>query len=330
MKNIKLAVVGATGVIGGMFVKVLEERNLPVAEYIFFASARSAGKKITFRGQEYTVRELKEDSFDEGIGIALFSAEDGASKRFAPIAAAKGCIVIDNSSTFRMEEDVPLVVPEINAEDIRYHKNIIANPNCSTAQAVVALKPLADRYGLKRVVYSTYQAVSGAGTGGWQDLENGLKGEAPGKFPHPIAFNTLPHIDVFADNGYTGEENKMINETRKILHLPNLPVTATCVRVPVYDGHSESINLELEKPFDLDELIGTMKTMPGLIVQNDWRRNEYPMPLYAAGKDEVFAGRIRRDFSVKNGVNLWVVADNRRKGAATNAVQIAEWICQNQ
>ncbi len=324
MKKYKIAVVGATGMVGRTFLKVLEERKLPIEEIYFFASSKSAGKTITFLGRDYIVEELTESSFDRGIDIALFSAGGGTSKTFAPIAAEKGCVVIDNSSAWRMDPEVPLVVPEVNPQDILWNKGIIANPNCSTIQAVVALKPLHDRYVLKRVVYSTYQAVSGAGLGGWNDLENGLKGEAPQKFVHPIAGNCLPHIDVFTESGYTKEEIKMVNETRKIMGLPNLRVTATTVRVPVFNGHSESINVEFEKPFELAELKEALRSFPGIIVQDDPANNVYPMPIAASDKDEVFVGRIRRDESVDSGVNLWVVADNIRKGAATNAVQIAQ------
>ena len=228
-----------------------------------------------------------------------------------------------------MDKEVPLVVPEVNPEDIEWNKGIIANPNCSTIQAMVALKPLNDKYKIKRVVYSTYQAVSGAGLGGWKDLEDGLKGEAPKKFPHPIANNCLPHIDVFTESGYTKEELKMVNETRKILHEPNLKITATAVRVPVFNSHSESINIEFEKHYELNELIETLKNAPGVVIQNNSNANEYPLAINAAGHDEVFIGRIRRDESVESGVNLWVVADNIRKGAASNAVQIAEVIINN-
>lgn len=329
MKKVNLAVVGATGMVGRTFLKVLEEKNLPIENFYVFASKRSAGNKISFAGKEYTVEELKEDSFDRGIDIALFSAGGGISEKFAPIAASKGCVVIDNSSAWRMNPEVPLVVPEVNPEDIEKNKGIIANPNCSTIQAMVALKPLDNKYKIKRIVYSTYQAVSGAGVAGWKDLENGLKGENPQKFPHPIANNCLPHIDVFTEDGYTKEEIKMINETRKILHNPDMKITATTVRVPVFNSHSESINVEFEKDFDLNELIGVLKSFPGIVIQNDFMNNEYPLAINAAGHDEVFVGRIRRDNSVKSGVNLWVVADNIRKGAASNAVQIAEIIIKN-
>lgn len=323
-EKISVAIVGVTGMVGRAFLQILEEKNLPVEKLIPLASGRSAGKKIILKGNEYTVEELTERSFDRLPDIALFSAGGETSEKFAPIAAGRGCVVIDNSSFWRMHKDVPLVVPEVNPEDVENHKGIIANPNCSTIQAVVALKPLQARYGIKRVVYSTYQAVSGAGMGGVKDLEETAKGGRPEKFPCPIAGNCIPHIDVFTENGYTKEELKMINETRKILHDDTMRITATTVRVPVLTGHSESINVELEKPFELDELVETLRNAPGVVVQNDPAGGGYPTPLAAAGRDEVFIGRIRRDDSVPNGVNLWVVADNLRKGAATNAVQIAE------
>ncbi len=324
MKKYNIAVVGATGMVGRTFLKVLEEINLPVENYYLFASSRSAGQKIELLGKEYTIEELTENSFDRGIDIALFSAGAGISKKFAPIAASKGCVVVDNSSAWRMDPTIPLVVPEVNPQDLEWHKGIIANPNCSTIQAMVALKPLHDKYKIKRIVYSTYQAVSGAGLGGWKDLEDGLKGEAPKKFTHPIANNCIPQIDVFLDNGYTKEEMKMVNETKKILGDDSLRITATAVRVPVFDSHSESINLEFEKQFDLDELKDVLDNAPGIIIQDDLENNVYPMAVTAAGKNETFVGRIRRDESVESGVNLWVVADNIRKGAATNTIQIAQ------
>lgn len=330
MKKINLAVVGATGMVGRTFLKVLEEKNLPIENFYVFASARSAGSTLTFNGKEYTVLELNENSFkDYQIDIALFSAGGGTSLKYAPIAAESGCIVIDNSSAWRMDPNVPLVVPEVNPEDIRNHQGIIANPNCSTIQAVVALKPLHEYYGIKRIVYTTFQAVSGAGMGGWSDLEEGLKGQAPKKFPHPIANNCLPHIDVFLENGYTKEEMKMVEETRKILHDDTLRITATTVRVPVFNSHSESINVELNKPFEIDELVNRLSASEGITVQDDLANNVYPLAINATGHDEVFVGRIRRDESLDNGINLWVVADNIRKGAASNAVQIAEWIIAN-
>lgn len=323
-KKYKLAVVGATGVVGRTALKVLEEKNLPISEYVFFSSYRSAGTKINFMNKEYIVQELKEDSFDYGFDFALFSAGGETSKKFAPIAASKGCIVVDNSSAFRMDNNVPLVVPEVNSEEIFKNNGIIANPNCSTIQAVVALKPLDDKYNIKRIVYSTYQAVSGAGKQGIEDLQNGMQNIAPKKFPYPIYNNCLPHIDVFLDNGYTKEEEKMINETRKILNRPDLKITATTVRVPVFNCHCESINIEFENKFELDDIINVLKNSPGIIVLDDTQNNIYPIPEKADGRDEVFVGRIRRDFSVDNGINIWVVADNIRKGAATNAVQIVE------
>lgn len=324
MENYKLALVGATGLVGVTARKVLEEKKLPISEYAFFSSNKSAGTKINFLGKEYTVRELKEDSFDEGFDFAIFSAGGETSKKYSPIAASKGCIVVDNSSAFRMDENVPLVVPEVNSDDIKSNNGIIANPNCSTIQAVVALKPLDDKYKIKRIVYSTYQAVSGAGKSGVDDLENGLKGFAPKKFPYPIVNNCLPHIDVFEENGYTKEEIKMINETRKILGKPNLKITATTVRVPVINSHSESINVEFENDFNLEELKDLLKNSPGIVIQDDPKNNIYPLALNASGSDEVYVGRIRRDDSVDFGINMWVVSDNIRKGAASNAVQIVE------
>ncbi|MCD8090253.1 MAG: aspartate-semialdehyde dehydrogenase [Clostridiales bacterium] len=329
MKQVNLAGVGATGMGGRTFIKVLEEKQLPIENIWFFASKRSAGSKITFNGKEYTVEELDEHSFDRGIDIALFSAGGGTSEIYSPIAASKGCVVIDNSSAWRMDPEVPLVVPEVNPQDVKWNKGIIANPNCSTIQAVVALKPLDDAFTIKRVVYSTYQAVSGAGRAGWEDLENGIKGEAPKKFPHPIANDCLPHIDVFTPGGYTKEEIKMIDETRKILHKPDLRVTATCVRVPVFNSHSESINVEFEKPISMKEVAEVLSQAPGIVIQDDTSKDEYPLAINATGTDEVYVGRIRRDNSVRHGINIWVVADNIRKGAASNAVQIAEYMIKN-
>ena len=289
------------------------------------ASTKSAGSKITFKGTEYTVEELNEHSFDKPIDIALFSAGGSISEKYAPIAAAHGVTVVDNSSQWRMDPDVPLVVPEVNPDDIDKNNGIIANPNCSTIQVVVPLKPLHEKYKIKRIVYSTYQAVSGSGLKGIEDLKEGLKGNDLCKaYPHPIAGNCIPHIDVFMDNGYTKEEMKMINETHKILGDNSIKVTATTVRVPVFDSHSESVNVEFEKPFDLEELKDILRNYPGIVVIDNPANNEYPLAKDAAGKDEVFVGRIRRDFSVENGINMWVVADNIRKGAATNTVQIAE------
>ena len=332
MKNYKLAIVGATGVVGRTILQVLQERNLPISKYVFFASKKSAGKTIHFMGKDSLVQELTESSFDEGFDYAIFSAGGSTSLKYAPIAVSKGCIVIDNSSAFRMEPNVPLVVPEVNPDVIKNHHGIIANPNCSTIQAMPVLKPLEDNYKIKRIIYSTYQAVSGAGQKGINDLENGIMNyvhynslETPlEKFPHPIFNNCLPHIDVFLDNGYTKEEEKMINETRKILGRSDIKITATTVRVPVFNSHSESINVELENSFELSDIISLLKRSPNVVVQDDLIHNIYPLAANVSGNDEVFVGRIRRDFSIENGLNLWVVADNIRKGAATNAIQIVE------
>lgn len=325
MKKPNLAIVGASGLVGRTFLKVLEERDFPFENIYMMSSYRSAGKTVTFKGKDYVLEELTEHSFDKPIDIALFSAGGSTSEKFAPVAAAHGCTVVDNSSAWRMDPEVPLVVPEVNPQDIDWNKGIIANPNCSTIQAMVALKPLHDKYKIKRIVYSTYQAVSGSGLKGIKDLEEGLKGnDIMTAYPHPIANNCLPHIDVFLDNGYTKEEMKMINETHKILGDDSIKVTATTVRVPVFACHSESINLEFEKPFDLDELKQDLANFPGLNLMDDPANNVYPLARDIEGKDDVYVGRVRRDFSVENGVNLWVVADNIRKGAATNAVQIAE------
>ena len=327
MKKVNIAVVGATGMVGRTFLKVLEERDFPFDQLYCFASKKSAGEQVSCKGKTYVVEELTETSFDRDIQIALFSAGGDISKHFAPIAAAKGVIVIDNSSAWRMDPDVPLVVPEVNPEAIFKHKNIIANPNCSTIQAVVALKPLQKAYGLKRVIYSTYQAVSGSGVKGIADLEEGLKGNhLCACYPHPIAVNCIPQIDVFTENGYTKEEMKMILETQKILEDSNLKVTATTVRVPIFNGHSESINIELKESFEVADVKRLLSESPGVVVKDDPENSVYPLASTANGTDEVYVGRIRRDFSLDNGLNLWVVADNIRKGAASNAIQIAEKI----
>ncbi|MCK8058693.1 MULTISPECIES: aspartate-semialdehyde dehydrogenase [unclassified Fusibacter] len=329
MKKINLAIVGATGMVGRTFIKVIEERKLAYDNLYLFSSAKSAGEKLMVNGKEHTVEELNEHSFDRDIDIALFSAGGGISLKFAPIAAKNGVVVIDNSSTWRMDEMVPLVVPEVNPEAIKGHKGIIANPNCSTIQAMVALKPLQKAYGLKRVIYSTYQSVSGSGVAGIADLENGLKGEAPKNYPHPIANNCLPHIDVFMADGYTKEEIKMIEETKKILDDYDIRVTATTVRVPVTNSHAETIAVEFNRPFDLQDAVRHLADAPGIILQDDPQNNIYPTQLDATGKDEVFIGRVRRDNSVDNGLHMWCVADNVRKGAATNAVQIAQYMIEN-
>lgn len=327
MKKFNVAVVGATGMVGNKFLEVLTERKLPVENYYLFASKKSAGKEIDFMGKKHTVIELNDDNIEKLKGkldFALFSAGGSVSAEFAPKFVKIGAVVVDNSSQWRMNENVPLVVPEVNPEDIKKHNGIIANPNCSTIQAMVALKPLYDAYGIKRIIYSTYQAVSGAGVKGYTDL----KENKTEKFPYPILNNMLPHIDVFTENGYTKEELKMVNETRKILHDKKLKVTATTVRVPVFYGHSESINVELKKSTTREDVMKLYASAPGIVLQDDVKNNIYPMPINAENKDEVFVGRIRMDDSVKSGVNIWVVADNIRKGAATNAVQILELLMQ--
>lgn len=327
MKDYKLAIVGATGLVGRTALKVLEEFNLPISEYVLFSSSKSAGTKVRFQNKDYIVQELTEESFKkEHFDFAIFSAGANTSKKFAPIAASTGCVVIDNSSAFRMDEDVPLVVPEVNPEEILKNKGIIANPNCSTIQAVVVLKPLDDAYKIKRIVYSTYQAVSGAGKKAINDYENGIQKHINKlhtydleKFDFDIFDNCIPQIDIFEDNLYTKEEMKMINETRKILKNPDLNITATAVRVPVSNCHGESINIEFEKPFYLRDVINILKSSIGVRVKDT---PQYPMPIDVSGHNNVYVGRIRRDNSINNGLNLWVVADNIRKGAATNAVQI--------
>lgn len=325
MKKFNVAVVGATGLVGSTILKVLEERSFPIENIYFLSSKKSAGSNISFMGKEYVVEELNEDSFDKPIDIALFAAGGSVSEKYAPIAVEKGVKVIDNSSVFRMNKEVPLVIPEVNPEDIKWSKGLIANPNCSTIQSIVPLKPLHDKFKIKRVIYSTYQSVSGSGLGGLKDLEEGNV-----KFyPHQIQYNALPHIDSFLENGYTKEEMKMIEETNKILNDDSIKITATTVRVPVKFAHSVSINLEFEKSFELEDLVKALSEFPGIIVQDDVKNNVYPMAINAEGHDEVFVGRIRRDFSIENGLNLWVVADNIRKGAATNAVQIAELVAES-
>ncbi|MEG0750769.1 MAG: aspartate-semialdehyde dehydrogenase [Oscillospiraceae bacterium] len=326
----RIAVVGATGMVGRTFLRVLEEYGMTDFEYSLFASAKSAGKTIDFMGAPHTIRELTDHSFDSGFDIALFSAGASASGIYAPIAARCGCVVIDNSSRWRMDIEVPLVVPEVNPEDAFKNKGIIANPNCSTIQAVVALAPLHRKYGIKRIVYSTYQAVSGAGIAGWADLDNGARAFVEGtsfcpkKFPHPIFSNCIPHIDVFLENGYTKEEQKMVDETRKILHDDNIAITATAVRVPVFSAHSESVNVELASEYDLNELKHLLSVSDGITLVDDPTNNSYPLAINAAGTDDVLVGRVRRDDSVKNGLNLWIVSDNIRKGAASNTIQIAQ------
>lgn len=318
---INVAIVGATGVVGEMFLKVLEEKKLNIDKYTLFASKRSAGKKVKFMQKDYIVKELTQDSFkEEKFDYALFSAGASTSEKYAKIAAQNGCIVIDNSSYFRMDKTVPLIVPQVNMEDAYDNFNIIANPNCSTIQAVLPLKVLDDKYKLKRVIYSTYQAVSGAGKKGIDDL---LYNKTE-KFPYPIINNCLPQIDVFTENGYTKEEIKMIEETRKILKKPKLPITATCVRVPTLNCHCESINVELEYNFKIDDIRKDLNNHDGIIVLDDPDRLIYPINTFVSGTDEVYIGRIRKDYSVDNGISFWCVADNIRKGAASNAVEILE------
>ena len=321
----KVAVVGATGMVGEIMRSVLEERNFPITEFLPVASARSVGKTISFQGKDYTVIGL-EEAVERAPDFALFSAGGQTSLDWAPKFAAVGTTVIDNSSAWRMHPDHKLIVPEINADQLTPDDKIIANPNCSTIQMVMALAPLHKQYGIERVVISTYQSITGTGVKAVQQLEdeyNGMDGEKA--YPHPIHRNALPHCDVFMDNGYTKEEMKLVNETHKILD-PNIKVTATAVRIPVVGGHSESVNLSLSKEADLDEVRELLNNTPGVVVVDDLANNSYPMPLDAEGKDEVFVGRIRKDESQENGLNLWIVADNLRKGAATNTVQIAEYL----
>ena len=326
-----VAIVGATGNVGRKFLEILQERNFPVKNLYLFASKRSAGTTLTFKGKEVLVEETCDENINnKELDFALFSAGGDVSLEYAPKFAKIGAVVIDNSSAWRMDPKVPLVVPEVNPEDIKWHNGIIANPNCSTIQAMPVLKAIKDKYGLKRVIYSTYQAVSGAGVQGIKDLEDGYKGVEPKKFPYPIAGNVLPHIDVFLENGYTKEEMKMILETRKILHDDSLKITATTARVAVLNGHSESINLELEKEFEVSDIFELLGNTKGIVVYDNVKELKYPTALNVSGKDDVYVGRIRRDFSVDNGLNLWVVADNIRKGAALNAVQITEIMIENK
>lgn len=327
MKKKILAVVGATGLVGNVFLNVLEEKKIEFDDYYLFASKKSEGRIIPFMGQDRRVTELtRENIKNKGITHALFSAGSAISKEFAPLFVKEGALVIDNSSQWRSHENCPLVVPEVNISDAFENEGIIANPNCSTIQAVVVLKPLDDAFRIKRIVYDTYQAVSGAGRKGSADLLDGIEGRSPKFFPKPVFSNVIPQIDSFDENGYTKEELKMINETKKILHRQDLRITATTVRVPVFTGHAESVNVEFEKPCSVEEVKDILSKSKGIILFNE---NEYPTPLDVVEKDEVFVGRIRKDFSIENGINLWIVADNLRKGAGTNAVQILEAILKN-
>ncbi|MBI5123881.1 MAG: aspartate-semialdehyde dehydrogenase [Candidatus Omnitrophica bacterium] len=328
-KKYNVAIMGATGAVGNCFLSILKERRFPIKNLRLMASERSKGKSLKFNGKSYPVEVLKHDSFD-GIDIVLSSAGAARSLEFLPSAVKAGAICVDNTSAYRMEDDVPLVVPEVNARRIREHKGIIANPNCSTIQMVVALYPIHKAAKIKRIVVTTYQSVSGAGQKKVQELRDQSKDFLSNKrikcveFPHPIAFNLIPQIDLFLDNGYTKEEIKMVNETKKIMEDRSIKVNATCVRVPVFYAHSESVNIETEKHITADEVRKILSRSSGVIVIDDPKNKSYPMPIYAEGKDETFVGRIRQDESVKNGISMWVVSDNIRKGAALNAVQIAE------
>ena len=333
MKGFKIAIVGATGLVGQEFIRVLEQRHFPVSKMSLFASDRSSGKKLTFAGKEYTVEETSVESFHD-VDIALFSAGADISRRFSPIAAQSGAVVIDNSAAFRMEDDVPLVVPEVNVDDIKWHHGIIANPNCSTIQMVVALYPLHKLNPVQRIIVTTFQSVSGTGTAAIDELtsqtQQSLKGEEliPHVYHYPIAFNVLPEIDVFLEDDYTKEERKMMDETRKIMHAPNIMVSATCARVPVFVSHSEAVTVEFTSPMSPDECRAILAQAPGVRVVDDPDISLYPHALATAGTDDTFVGRIRDDSSRPGGLVMWIVADNVRKGAALNAVQIAEEIIQ--
>lgn len=338
-KQFNVAVVGATGAVGQQMLSMLEQRNFPLASLKLLASANSAGKKVMFKGEEYTLEEATPEAF-EGVDVALFSAGGSVSKKLVPEAIKRGALCIDNTSAFRMDPDVPLVVPEVNPENIFENNGVIANPNCSTIQMVAALKPLYDKYGMDRIVVSTYQAVSGAGAKAIQELQDQsravLNGEEVkkevlpvGSLPvkHQIAFNAVPQIDVFLDNGFTNEEMKMIRETKKIYGDDSIKVSATCVRIPVVKGHSESVYVELKEDFEMADVIELLENAPGVVVQDKPEEQVYPMPADASGKIEVFVGRIRRDLDYPRGLHMWIVSDNLLKGAAWNAVQIAEeWI----
>lgn len=326
----KIAVVGATGMVGNVMLEVLAEGKLPITELLLVASERSVGKEMVFEGKTHTVIGL-ETAVEARPDIALFSAGGSTSLEWAPKFAAVGTTVIDNSSAWRMEQDKKLIVPEINADQLTPEDKIIANPNCSTIQMVMALAPLHKAFGIKRIVISTYQSITGTGVKAVEQLNNEMEGTSGTMaYPHPIHKNALPHCDVFLENDYTKEEMKLVHETHKILGDSSIGITATAIRIPVVGGHSESVNLEFEKPYTLDEIRRLLEQTPGVVVLDNPEKNAYPMPIHAEGKDEVFVGRIRRDESVENAVNLWIVADNLRKGAATNTIQIAEYLIQHQ
>ncbi|MEQ2629364.1 aspartate-semialdehyde dehydrogenase [Peptoniphilus lacrimalis] len=323
--SFNLAIFGATGLVGETMRSILEERNLPIDNIYFFASERSAGKKIKFLDKEYEIIELSEENLKkEKIDYALGALDSSLAKKFLPIAAKLGIKIIDNSSSYRMDEDKPLVVPEINPQDAQYQGNIIPSPNCSTIQSVVALYPIYKKYGIKRIVYTTYQAVSGSGKNGLEDLERGMKGQENIFYPYPIIGNVLPHIDDFLENGYSKEEMKMINETKKIFHDNSIKITATTARVPVKTSHMVAINVETKEDFDIKDIFELYKNTDGIVLYDDLKNLKYPMPIIAAGKDPVYVGRIRRDISVEHGLDLICVADNMRKGAALNTIQILE------
>ena len=326
----KIAVVGATGMVGNVMLEVLAEGKLPITELLLVASERSVGKEMVFEGKTHTVIGL-ETAVEARPDIALFSAGGSTSLEWAPKFAAVGTTVIDNSSAWRMEQDKKLIVPEINADQLTPEDKIIANPNCSTIQMVMALAPLHKAFGIKRIVISTYQSITGTGVKAVEQLNNEMEGTSGTMaYPHPIHKNALPHCDVFMENDYTKEEMKLVYETHKILGDSSIGITATAIRIPVVGGHSESVNLEFKKPYTLDEIRRLLEQTPGVVVLDNPEKNAYPMPIHAEGKDEVFVGRIRRDESVENAVNLWIVADNLRKGAATNTIQIAEYLIQHQ
>jgi aspartate-semialdehyde dehydrogenase len=333
MKEYNVAIMGATGAVGEVMLGILEERKFPVKGLKLLASERSVGKKMKYQGRDVAVELLTKDSF-KGVDIVLASAGASISKQFVKDILGANAMIIDNSSAFRMDDGVPLVVPEINPGDCRTHKGIIANPNCTTIIALVPLKPIHDAAKIKRLIVTSYQAASGAGAKGMAELEQQARDWAAGKplkvekFAHQLLFNVIPHIDVFYDNGYTKEEMKVIHETHKIMHAPEMRITATTVRVPVFRAHSEAINIETEKKLTADECRKLLSNAPGVTIEDDFRNNKYPMPINAAGKDNVFVGRIREDFSIENGLNIWVAGDQIRKGAALNAVQIAEIVAK--